>query len=59
MPPQSVEQGIAAIQAGNIEEGARLLKIAVREPDVTGPMRAIAFLWLAETTADPQAKRAY
>jgi len=59
MPSQNVEQGIAAIQAGNVEEGARLLKIVVNEPDVTGTMRAIACLWLAETTADPQAKRTY
>jgi S1-C subfamily serine protease len=59
MPYSSVEQGIAAIQAGNIEEGARLLKIALREPDIAGPMRAIACLWLAETTADPQTKRIY
>ena len=59
MPQQNVEQGIAAIQAGNVAEGERLLKIALREPDLTGPMRAIACLWLAETTADPQAKRTY
>jgi len=59
MPNQTVEQGIAAIQAGNIEEGARLLKIAVREPDVTGTMRSIAYLWLVETTTDSSAKRAY
>ena len=59
MPQNAVEQGIAAIQAGNVAEGERLLKIALREPDITGPMRAIACLWLVETTADPQAKRTY
>src|SRR5690349_4725201 len=59
MPQHTVEQGIAAIQAGNIAEGDRLLRIALGEPDMTGPMRAIACLWLAETTADHQAKRTY
>lgn len=59
MPYQNVEQGIAAIQAGRVDEGVRLLKIAIREPDVTGTHRAIANLWLAETTSDMQAKRIY
>jgi hypothetical protein len=59
MTYRNVEQGIAAIQAGNVEEGARLLKIAIREPDLANAMRAIACLWLAETTTDAQAKRTY
>jgi hypothetical protein len=59
MTYRSVEQGIAAIQSGNVEEGARLLRIALNSPDLNGQMRAIACLWLAETTTDPQAKRAY
>lgn len=56
---RNVEQGITAIQAGNLDEGTRLLRIALKDPDVTGGIRAIACLWLAEITTDPQAKRAY
>jgi hypothetical protein len=59
MPSQNVEQGIAAIQAGRVDEGARLLKIALGEPDVTGTLRAIACLWLAETSADQQSRKTY
>src|SRR5512145_1192781 len=54
-----VEQGIAAIQVGNLDEGARLLRIALRDTTLTGGIRAVACLWLAETTSDPTAKRAY
>lgn len=54
-----VEQGIAAIQAGNLDEGGRLLRIALKDATLTGGIRAIACLWLAETTSDPTAKRAY
>ena len=50
MPIRSMEQGIAAIQAGNREDGARLLKIALRSPEVQGPLRATVYLWLSETT---------
>ncbi len=54
-----IEQGIAAIQAGNLDEGARLLRIALRDTSLTGGIRAVACLWLAETVSDPQSKRAY
>ncbi|MBI5671554.1 MAG: trypsin-like peptidase domain-containing protein [Chloroflexi bacterium] len=54
-----VEQGIGAIQAGNLDEGVRLLRIALKDPELTGGIRAIACLWLAETTTDPNTKRAY
>ncbi len=56
---RNIEQGIAAIQAGKIDEGARMLKIALKDPALVGTMRAVACLWLAETTPDPQAKRTY
>ncbi len=59
MPNTTVEQGIAAIQAGNIEEGGRLLKIALNQPDLTGPVRAVACLWLAEISPDTASKRTY
>lgn len=46
---RSMEQGIAAIQSGNLVEGSRLLRIALRSDDLKGPLRATAYLWLAET----------
>lgn len=52
----SVQQAINAIQAGNIDEGARLLKLALRDSGLQGTDRAIACVWLAEITADPQEK---
>ncbi len=56
---QSVEQGIGAIQAGNRDEGVRLLKIALKDSSLTGPLRAVALLWLGEVTTDPAEKRTY
>src|SRR3954447_22224389 len=56
---QAVEQGIGAIQAGNIDEGVRLLKIALKNPELTGALRAVACLWLGEVTTDPNEKRTY
>src|SRR5262245_60485129 len=57
MPFRSMEQGIAAIQVGNLTEGARLLRIALKSDVLTGNLRAIACLWLAETSGDPDFKR--
>lgn len=59
MSQRNVEQGVAAIQSGNIEEGLRLLKIALKSPEVTGTWRAIACMWLAEMSNDIQTKREY
>lgn len=56
---QAVEQGIGAIQAGNLDEGARLLKIALKNPELTGALRAVACLWLGEISTDPNEKRTY
>lgn len=56
MPFRSLEQGISAIQQGQHAEGARLLKIALKSPELKGSMRAMAYLWLAETRDDRQAK---
>jgi S1-C subfamily serine protease len=49
MPFREIEQGIAALQAGNREEGARLLRIALKNDLVIGNVRAVALNWLAET----------
>ncbi len=54
-----LEQGITAIQSGSLDEGARLIKFALRRGDLTNPMRAVAYLWLAETTHDESLKREY
>lgn len=58
MTYRSLELGISAIQAGNLSEGARLLRIAVKSNELTPQLRATAYLWLAETQSDPQHKRA-
>jgi ribosomal protein L37AE/L43A len=50
--------GIEAIQVGNRTEGGRLVRIALRNGDLTPQLRAVAYLWLAETQDDPQGKRA-
>jgi hypothetical protein len=56
MPFRSLEQGIAAIQQGHTDEGARLLRIALKSEVLQGSLRATAHLWLAETHSDPQEK---
>ncbi|MFN8451338.1 MAG: hypothetical protein U0521_22840 [Anaerolineae bacterium] len=37
---------------------ARLIRIAIKSGELSPSMRAIAYLWLAETQTDPQQKRA-
>jgi hypothetical protein len=56
MPFRSLEQGIAAIQQGHQDEGARLLRIALKSEGLQGSLRATAYLWLAETRSDRQEK---
>jgi hypothetical protein len=56
MPFLSMEQGIKAIQAGNRVEGARLLRIALKSDQLTGRLRAVTLLWLAETSDDRDQK---
>jgi hypothetical protein len=53
---RNMQQGIQAIQEGNPGEGARLLRIALLDASLVGPMRATAYLWLAETDANPAFK---
>lgn len=54
---QNVQQGIEAIRAGNHEEGARLLRIALKDTQLTGSLRAVALMWLAETSGDYDFKK--
>lgn len=55
----TIEQGIAAIQSGNVLEGERLLKIALKDSETTGTLRAFALVWLGSITADPAARRVH
>lgn len=59
MSLQSVEKGIEALKAGRRDEGVRLLRIALRDTQVTGALRAAALLWLAQVTDEPTEKRSY
>jgi len=52
MSRQTIEQGIQAIQNGQHGEGARLLRIGLNDDTISGPLRAVALMWLAETRED-------
>ena len=56
MVSRNLEQGIQAIQNGNHEEGGRLVKIALRDQSIAPDIRAVAYLWLAETQSDVEFK---
>ena len=58
MSHRTLEMGINAVQRGSPAEGARLIRIAIKGGELSPQMRAIAYLWLAETQTDPQQKRA-
>jgi hypothetical protein len=53
---QSMQQGIQAIQAGNPDEGRRLLRYALKDPTLKGRLRATTLNWLARVTADRDEK---
>jgi hypothetical protein len=57
MPQRILELGISAIQAGSTAEGARLLRFALKRGALSPQLRAVAHLWLAETTRDPERRR--
>ncbi|MFO7321652.1 MAG: serine protease [Chloroflexota bacterium] len=59
MSMRLLETGIAAIQQGKREEGARFVRIALRNDELPPAVAAVAYLWLAETTDDVVQKRAY
>lgn len=56
MTYRNLQQGVNAIQQGNVEEGARLIKIALKSDEVQGAMRALGWIWLAETIQDREGK---
>lgn len=56
MSIRSLEQGIQAVNSGKLEEGARLLRIALKDETLDASIRATALMWLAETNPDMQFK---
>ena len=48
----TLQQGIQSIQQGKHDEGARLLKIALKDETLAPNMQAVGWMWLAETTGD-------
>jgi serine protease Do len=55
---KTLQQAIALIQKGNLRQGARLLRTIIDDPALTGDQRALAYIWLAETTDNNQKKQA-
>ena len=58
MSMRILEQGIDAMQAGSLVEGARLIRIALKTGELDPEMQAIGFVWLAEVETTPAQKRA-
>jgi hypothetical protein len=51
-----LELGIEAINGGNRGEGARLLRLALRDETLAPVLRATVFMWMAETTDEREFK---
>lgn len=58
MSLKALELGISALQRDRKDEGTRLIRIALKSGELTGELRAIAYLWLAEAQSDPAQRRA-
>lgn len=52
MSVRSLQQGIEAVQKGHLEEGARLLRLAIRDETLAPHLKATAFAWLSNTQED-------
>jgi hypothetical protein len=52
MSVRSLQQGIDAVQRGNHDEGARLIRLALKDGSLDASLRATAWMWLAETKTD-------
>ncbi|MGQ9908098.1 MAG: S1 family peptidase [Candidatus Flexifilum sp.] len=52
MSAKILDMGIRALQAGSRAEGIRLIRIALKQNALPAELRAIAYLWLAETSGD-------
>lgn len=53
---RSLELGVQAIKEGNRAEGARLLRMALRDESMTANLRATTYMWMAETSDDREFK---
>src|SRR5690606_23428918 len=49
---RKLEEGIQAVQGNNLQEGARLIRIALKDQNLTPNLRAVGLLWLARTDDD-------
>lgn len=58
MDTRTLELGIQSVRNGQLEEGARLIRIGLKE-DIPNEVRAVGYLWLAETTTDYSQKLDY
>jgi hypothetical protein len=52
----SLHRGVEAIKAGQLDEGARLLREALRDDSIQGELRATALTWLADTVREAAGK---
>lgn len=52
MAARTLQQGIDAIRQGHLGEGSRYLRIALQDQNLPPNLKAIAFMWLAQTTQD-------
>lgn len=53
---RSFQQGVEAVQQGRLDEGARLLRVALDDDTLSGSLRATALMWLAEISKDTKEK---
>lgn len=58
MSTRILEQGIDAMQAGSVQEGARLIRIALKRTTLEPDLQAVGYMWLAEAEATTARKRA-
>jgi hypothetical protein len=59
MSVRDIRQGIDAIRNGNVQEGARLIKVGLKDEDISPQVRAVALSWLAETQDSVERKIDY
>ena len=56
MTIQTLKQGIELIRENKHREGAQLIRIALKSPEVDAKTQAIGWLWLAEAAETPKEK---
>lgn len=53
---RTLQQGITAIQTGNVAEGARLVRLALRDSTLSWEGQALGNIWLAEIATSKEEK---